>query len=329
MTLHLPDRWVWDFWFAQDGPDFHMFYLQADRALGDEAQRHWNVSIGHAVSQDLRRWEVLPDALAPAGAPPPGEPEAWDSYTTWTGSIIAHAGQWFMFYTGSRHSESGLVQRIGLATSPDLIRWQKHPANPLIEADPRWYELLDRSAWHDQAWRDPYVFQHPTTGLFHAYITARAKDGPPDARGVIGHARSRDLLEWEVLPPVTAPGEFGHMEVPQLLVIQGRWYLVFSCPASEYAYARRDRPGMRHVTGTHYMVADDPLGPFQYITDDYLVGDEAGTLYSGKMIQGPDGAWVYLAFLNKRPDGVFVGDISDPLPVTVHTDGRLSVAGWS
>jgi beta-fructofuranosidase len=32
-------------------------------------------------------------------------------------------------------------------------------------------------------------------------ITARANHGPDDDHGVIGHARSQDLLTWEVQPP--------------------------------------------------------------------------------------------------------------------------------
>jgi beta-fructofuranosidase len=68
MTLRLPDKWVWDFWLAQDGPDYHIFYLQAPRLLGDPGLRHWNVSIGHAVSPDLRNWRVLPDALHPGSS---------------------------------------------------------------------------------------------------------------------------------------------------------------------------------------------------------------------------------------------------------------------
>src|SRR5690606_19339933 len=46
MPLALPDRWVWDFWFAHDGDDVHVFYLQAPRALGDPDRRHHNATIG-------------------------------------------------------------------------------------------------------------------------------------------------------------------------------------------------------------------------------------------------------------------------------------------
>jgi beta-fructofuranosidase len=326
MALHITDKWVWDFWLAQDGPDYHLFFLQADRSLQEESLRHWHVSVGHAVSQDLRAWTLLPDAIRPSGPPAPGETEAFDSKTTWTGSVIPHDGLWYMFYTGSRLSEKGLVQHIGLATSDDLLTWTKHPANPLIEADPRWYELLDLDSWHDQAWRDPWVFQHPTTGQFHSYITGRAKDGPADARGVIAHARSDNLIDWEVLPPLDIPpGEFGHMEVPQLLQIAGRWYLIFSCPHTEFSNARRARPGAVIESGTHYLVGDDPLGPFHYLDHKYMVGDAHGSLYSGKLVQNPAGAWVFLAFHNFTADGAFVGDLADPMPVTVSPDGRLHV----
>ncbi len=54
MALRLPEHWLWDFWFAQDGDDVHLFHLQAPRSLGDPALRHANATIGHAVSRDLR-----------------------------------------------------------------------------------------------------------------------------------------------------------------------------------------------------------------------------------------------------------------------------------
>jgi beta-fructofuranosidase len=191
------------------------------------------------------------------------------------------------------------VQRIGLATSDNLIHWKKHPANPLIVADPRWYELLDLNVWHDQAWRDPWV-------------TARVNHGPADGRGVIGHARSSDLIHWQVLPPLTEMGEFGHLEVPQLTYIRGRYYLLFCAIASVHSAARRQRTGLKPTSGTHYLVADAPLGPFRFSSDEFVVGDEVGSLYAGKLAQGPDGDWVFVASRMFTPDGTFVGELSDP-----------------
>ncbi|MGD2104618.1 MAG: glycosyl hydrolase family 32 [Anaerolineae bacterium] len=321
MTLRLADRWIWDFWLARDGRDYHVFYLQAPRSLGDAELRHWNVSIGHAVSQDLQNWRVLPDALCPSS----DESDAFDTYTTWTGSVIQHRGLWHLFYTGGKGSEDGLVQRIGLATSSDLIHWEKHSENPLIVADPRWYELLNLELWHDQAWRDPWVFRHPDRGDFHAFVTARAARGAVDGRGVIGHARSEDLVHWEVLPPVTEPGDFGHLEVPQLERIQGQYYLLFSVQQSVHSTRWIHRTGHEPLTGIRYLVTDDPLGPFHVIGDGLLVGDELGSLYSGKLVEDPAGEWVLMATRMHAPDGTFVGELNDPVAVAVSEEGALSV----
>ena len=197
MALSLPDKWVWDFWFALDGDRHHVFYLQAPRSLGRSDLRHRNASIGHAVSTDLRAWTVLPDALAP------GEPGSWDDLATWTGSVIERDGRWHMLYTGISTNDSGLIQRIGLATSDDLVHWTKHPANPVLEADGRWYELLDLTRWRDQSWRDPWLFVEPDGAGVHVLLTARSPRGPADGAGVIAHARSADFVHWEVLPPLT------------------------------------------------------------------------------------------------------------------------------
>jgi beta-fructofuranosidase len=311
---------VWDFWFAQNGADIHIFYLQAPNDLAHESMRHWHTSVGHAVSQDLINWTVLQDALSPS----PADSNAWDNYTTWTGSIIKHDGLWYMFYTGSTRAEKGLIQRVGLATSPDLLTWTKHERSPVLTADPRWYEQLDAGLWHDQAWRDPWVFHH--NGRFHAFITARGLGGEPSGRGVIAHAVSDNLIDWECLPPVAHPAEFGQLEVPQLVQIGDRWYLFFCVGHKEYARVRKARPGTAAVTGTHYLVGDNPLGPFAMIDDQFLLADEVGSHYAGKVIRDPAGSWVLMTSRSWTGDGGFVGEIADPIPLTVLEDGRLQAA---
>lgn len=323
MALVIADKWIWDFWFAKDGRDYHIFYLQALKSLGMEFLRHRNVSIGHAISQDLVSWEVLPDALYPSSQVDDG----WDSYTTWTGSIIKHEQRWYMLYTGGRWSEDALVQRIGLAWSHDLIHWQKHAGNPVLSADPNWYELLDLDSWHDQAWRDPYVFFLQETQLFHAFFTARVNYGPADGRGVIGHASSADLINWRVFPPVTAPGNFGHMEVPQLVALDGRYYLLFSTDVDALSTAWIERHAGATATGTYYLVSSNPLGPFEMLEERLLVGDVGGRFYSGKIIRNPQDEPVFIAFHNMNSTGEFVGEVIDPLPVIVQPDGRLTVSG--
>jgi beta-fructofuranosidase len=94
MTLHLPDHWVWDTWFAVDGDLVHAFYLHAPKALGDPDLRHRSARIGHAVSGDLRHWEPAPFLLETGG------PGAFDELATWTGSVISDGDGWLMAYTG-------------------------------------------------------------------------------------------------------------------------------------------------------------------------------------------------------------------------------------
>jgi beta-fructofuranosidase len=218
---------------------------------------------------------------------------------------------------------------VGSATSTDLTRWRKYPANPLIEADPRHYGQRDEGPFGtERVWRDPWIFRHPRSGDYHALITARAPEGPPDSRGVIGHARSRNLAEWETLAPLTEPGHFYALEVPQLVRIGDRYYLLFSTWAEAHSAARRQETCLEPVGGTHYLVAKDPLGPFRYSTNDFLVGDPLGSLYSGKVVEGPDGRLCYLAWRNIAPDGAFVGELADPLPIAVDGGGNLYVS-WS
>ena len=107
MSLRYDDRWVWDFWVAIDGPDVHLFHLQALRALGDPELRHRHATVGHAVSRDLR---------------------------TWTGSVMRHGRRWHMLYRGFSRAEGGAVQRIGRATSDDLVHWERWRRRPTLGA---------------------------------------------------------------------------------------------------------------------------------------------------------------------------------------------------
>ncbi|MFN8110266.1 MAG: glycosyl hydrolase family 32 [Thermoleophilia bacterium] len=314
MPLRLDDKWLWDFWTVAEGNRLHVFYLQAGRALGNPDLRHFNVQIGHAVTDDLRHFRVLTDALAPSPGP------AWDDKSTWTGSIIRHGGRWQMLYTGTSAAENGLVQRIGLATSEDLTTWTRHPG-PVLEPDPLRYELLDPEAWFDQAWRDPWLFRVPGDDAVHVYVTARANTGPARGRAVIGHARSLDMVHWEVLPPVTAPMGFGQMEVPQLVEMAGRWYLLFASDPD----TRLPEAGAEG-TGTYFLSADSPLGPFTHDTLGVIEADGHGASYAGKVVDFAGGRY-FLAWEGPVRGGGFKGTLSLPRPITASADGRHLVLG--
>jgi beta-fructofuranosidase len=315
-VLRLADAWTWDFWLARDADVYHLFFLRASRALLDPDRRHWHAGVGHAISTDLRTWTRMADALVPADRP------AFDDVSTWTGSVVRGPdGLWRMFYTGAGSAEHGLVQRIGLATSADLSTWRRHPAAPVLHADPRWYERLGDSSWPDEAWRDPWVFPDPGGDGWHMLVTARAATGPVNDRGVIGHARSADLVHWDAQPPLTPPGSgFGHLEVPQVEWVDGHAVLLFSCLRPELAPGRHPAG----ATGGVWAVRGDSLlGPFDParavpVTDHRL--------YSGRLVRDPADRWVMLAFRNDDGAGGFVGELSDPIPVTAAPDGVLRTA---
>jgi beta-fructofuranosidase len=308
--LELPDSWVWDFWFAQDGDQYHLFFLYASRALHDPGRRHGRASIGHAVSDDLHCWTRVPDALVRGDAP------AFDDAATWTGSVVRGPdGTWHMFYTGASERGGALIQTIGVARSDDLVSWHKYDGNPITSADPRWYEKYDGSTWFDEAWRDPWVFEDPGGDGWHMLITGRANHGPADDRGVVGHARSRDLLQWEVQPPLSEPGAgFGHLEVLQVEVVEGRVVLLFNCLRNELSAGKKATSGSG---GVWSLIADSVTGPFDISKATPLTDD---SLYVGRLVRDVDGAWVLLAFHNEGPEG-FIGAISDPMPVFVTDDG--------
>lgn len=313
--LTLPDSWVWDFWLADDGDRHHLFFLYASRALHDPEARHHRASVGHAVSDDLVSWTRVPDSLVR------GDRGAWDDLATWTGSVVQHPdGTWFMFYTGVTMTERGPWQRIGVATSPDLVTWHKSAQNPVLEADARWYERPDTPP-HDGAFRDPWVFRDPDGDGWHMLLTARSATGPLDDRGVVGHARSADLRTWHAMPPLTEPGAgFGHLEVLQLVTIDDEPMLLFSCAPENLSAARREASG--GSGGVWCARAESPLGPYD-VRDAVRITDMS--LYSGRAVRARNGGWVLLAFQNEGPDGHFVGSISDPLPLR-GPGGALAVA---
>lgn len=306
MAIKLPDRWIWDSWYAKAGDTYHAFYLCASKGLVDSDRRHRYTSVGHAVSKDLITWQTLPDALAPSDS------LAFDSWTTWTGSVVQNDdGLWWMFYTGTSRETAGMVQSVGAATSHDLINWQKLENNPLLEADPALYEKIEQSQMLDEAWRDPWVFRFPGQKTWHMLITARSQNGHPLTRGVVGHAISENLLDWQAMPALSLPDQgYGQMEVLQFEIVDGVPIIIFCVGWREQSEELIAKFGKRYTT--YSLAVDEKLENLDFTKARPIPGSD---IYAGRLVQGPDGKWNILGFIDKV-DGVFVGEICDPLPVT-------------
>ena len=173
----------------------------------------------------------------------------------------------------------------------------------MLAADPRWYETLGTSSWPEEAWRDPWVFRDPASETWHMLVTARANHGSDFGRGVIGHAISNDLATWQALPPISAPQSgFAHLEVPQMLELEGRWLLLFCCYAARLANQRRGSMG-----GIWIAPSQGPAGPVDVAAARLLLPER---YYAGRAVQERDGNWALMAFVNEDTGRGFSGTIT-------------------
>jgi beta-fructofuranosidase len=321
MVIALQDEWIWDSWYARDGDTWHAFFLKAPKSLGDPELRHFNPSVGHAISRDLSHWEHLGTSFAPSEGP------AWDDYTTWTGSVVRDdAGLWHLFYTGTSRAEDALYQRIGHATSSNLHDWMRvgdglcldltGPNAAAYDAD------FETSLWHDRAMRDPWVMRDPAGDGWLMFFTCRgANVAEPNAGGGIGFATSPDLMTWMLQPPVFVGG-YGQLEVPQVFAAGGRWYCLFCTAAEHFSKDQAETTPGGPVTGNHYLIADDPRGPWT-IGEGFLDGTNPCTRYAARILETDAG--LTIVGFKDRPEGHFVGEIMDPEPIQVDAAGRLVV----
>lgn len=305
MALKLPGQWVWDSWFAFDGEKHHAFYLQASRALGDPERRHRNTTVGHAISDDLKNWTVVADAIAPSEAP------AFDSWTTWTGSVIREpGGDWRMFYTGTSREDAGMRQTIGAATSPDLMTWTKVENLPVVSADHRWYKTL-AEGFANEPFRDPWVFKMAGEDIWTMLVTAELKHSEhPRQAAAMAMAKSSDLVNWVVQPPLSKPDQgFGETEVFQYEVVDGVPIILFCCGP---IWISDERKAAGEIGGVYSIPVREDLDDINF--EDATLFDDT-SLYASRLVQDRDGGWNLIAFIN-HVDGKFVGELCDPIAVT-------------
>lgn len=145
---------------------FHLFY-QYNPYGNYWGPMYW----GHAVSDDLIRWEHKPVAMAPD--------TEHDKGGVWSGSAIEKDNKLYLMYSGNIHK--GQIQNI--AESDDGINFAKYSGNPVISPSnsPKYLSKINI--------RDPKIWQD--NDKYYAVIATMHKGKP-----AIVKFESQDILNW-------------------------------------------------------------------------------------------------------------------------------------
>ena len=231
MTLPSPYK-PKDFAFVFGGGFFHLFYIFDDPSVSpDSTERYF----GHAVSYDLKNWQQAPSVI-------PVRSGKFDSDHVWAPTIQASGNSYFMYYTGITNlpftfgaGQHPWFQRIGVATSQNLIDWTRYD-EPVYTGNMSTWAFADSSQFDGEQFRDPFIIPDPAnSSKWLMYHVAE----PIGVRGqtIVGAARNDvgALGNWANVKPLwnTDAAHFqGWVESPTVFSHNGLWYLMYSNPNS-------------------------------------------------------------------------------------------------
>jgi predicted GH43/DUF377 family glycosyl hydrolase len=139
--------------------------------------------IGLARSADGRTWQKHPQPVIETG--PRG---SWDERGVADPYVIQIKDTFYMYYLGQDRARQ---QRIGVARSPDGIRWEKLRVNPILE-------LGENGAFDEDALGEPAIWiSHRSYWMLY---TGRDRNG----NRRVGLAQSSDAVAWKRQPAVFA-----------------------------------------------------------------------------------------------------------------------------
>jgi beta-fructofuranosidase len=322
---HLPG----DIHIVRVGDEYHLFTEQTPLGAEFAGTR----TVGHAVSKDLFHWEELPACFGCGAA---GE---FDAYTIYHMGVHVHEGRWYMHYTGLDKPGPGQQQAIGLAISEDGIHWTKHPGNPVLRADLRYYEpAIPQEATYQKKdfgrlwFRDPFVIQNAKTREFGMIVMARDLKQHPDVRGCLSWATSKDLVHWQSHPPIYSPGRFHTIETPSLFEHNGRHYIIYMTHPAWGAPILATDP--YQTAGDFYAIAENGwTGPYLPPEDEVLVAAHGQMRMGGaKIVDAPNGDHLLYGWLVLLPraedanaDAARNKAVPPPRRVRFLADGQMHV----
>lgn len=204
--------------------------------------------IAHAVSRDGISWRRVNNALFV------GHPGEWDDDMLWTMHVVENNGKFEMYYTGLQRKDRGVISRIGLAESTNLIEWTKNKRNFFpIEPKGIFYETYQTNPRTWLSFRDPFWYKY--NDEVYLLMATRTLTGPVSRRGCVGMVKITEDA-FELMPPLLNPMVYDDVECPCVFQLNGRYFLIGS---------------IREDIKVRYWFADDFFGEYRSFHEDVLL----------------------------------------------------------
>jgi beta-fructofuranosidase len=226
--------------------------------------------IAHAISMDGISWKRVKNALFV------GDPGEWDDDMLWTMHVYEWEDRFIMYYTGLQRKDRGIVSRIGIAESTDLINWIKvKKENYPVEPRGIIYETSNDNPRTWLSFRDPFRIDY--NNEHYLLVSARSVKGAISRRGCVGMVKITGDKP-ELMPPLLHPLVYDDIECPCVFQLNGRFFLLGS---------------IREDIKVRYWFAPDFFGEYHSFHDDVLLPNGN---YAARIVKDGEHMLVYNFF---------------------------------
>lgn len=256
--------------------------------------------IAHATSKDGISWNRVNNALFV------GNPGEWDDDMLWTMHVCDEGGKFKMYYTGLQRKDRGIMSRVGIAESDNLVDWKKKPANDFpIAPIGKYYETYESNPRTWISFRDPFRIEYKNE--VYLLVCARELNGPVSRRGCVGVIKISNGIEE--LPPLLSPRVYDDVECPCVFALKGRYYLIGS---------------IREDIKIRYWFAPDLFGEYHSFHDDVLLPQGN---YAARIVEDGEHMLIFnFFFTHGKLDSLRV--LPPPKELDVDPDGRLILKSY-
>lgn len=259
-------------WVRDGSGLYHLFFQNEGLTAGSAIEQY--------TSTDLRSLTYVGVALRP-------NPSGWDSYALWAPHIVQQGTAYFMFYTGTTGpaSDPSSKQRLGVATSEDLVHWTRVGVNNcpgttgggcVYECAEPWTTTIDAPGSYNQQCRDAFVLWDGANRHWVLFATAKSTNG----YGVVTVAYSTNLTTWTGAGFINATRRLatgsggqttgGQAENPFVVLHDGIYDILFTDWQDPQDSCSIDNPRTMVQYATSTSLAADPAGSLNWTYRGYI-----------------------------------------------------------